>query len=204
MFGKKDSIKEFEQMRQALKPAERYAQKSESEGASSAEGQDSLKTATSDSAMQLPALSVDIDDHSSVVSFGSCWQGNLKIDGSVRIDGQVSGEIDARETVFVAESAKVNAKIRAAKVVIAGDIEGEVNCTDRLEIMPTGRVRAELTTRSLTVFEGAYIEGQVHMTRNETAVTPAPAPASRDGGLKLVPEKSTKHPAPVPAVAEHV
>jgi cytoskeletal protein CcmA (bactofilin family) len=193
MFGKKDGIKEFEQMRQALKPAERYAIRSDSENASIGEGQ---KVATANAAPEVsmaPALGLDIDERSSVVSFGSCWQGNLKIDGSVRIDGQVSGEVDARETVYVAESAKVNAKIRAARVIIAGEIEGEVNCSDRLEVMPTGRVRAELTTRTLTVFEGAFIEGQIHMTRPEAAATPA-TPNNRDVALKLIPDKNDKTP----------
>jgi len=199
MFGRKDSIKEFEQMRQALKPAERYAQKSEIDNAPSVESQEPVKNPTSDQATQLPAFGADLGEHSSVVSFGSSWQGNIKIEGSMRIDGEVAGEIDARETVFVAESAKVNAKIRAAKVVIAGEIEGEVNCTDRLEIMPTGRVRAELTTRSLTVFEGAFIEGQIHMTRPEPVATPA---ATRDVGLKLAPEKPPK--VVLPSIAEHV
>jgi cytoskeletal protein CcmA (bactofilin family) len=201
MFGRKDGIKEFEQMRQALKPAERFASRSDSENTSSGEGQN-VATANAPKDMTTPpALGLDIDERSSVVSFGSCWQGNLKIDGSVRIDGEVSGEIDARETVYVAESAKVDAKIRAARVIIAGDIQGEVNCSDRLEVMPTGRVRAQLTTRTLTVFEGAFIEGQVHMTRPEANSNSAP-PANRDVSLKLVPDKVEKTTKPaLPAVA---
>jgi cytoskeletal protein CcmA (bactofilin family) len=200
MFGRKDSIKEFELMRQALKPAERYANRSDSENASSGEVQN-VPTANAPKDMTPPALGLDIDERSSVVSFGSCWQGNLKIDGSVRIDGEVSGEIDARETVYVAESAKVDAKIRAARVIIAGDIQGEVNCSDRLEVMPTGRVRAQLTTRTLTVFEGAFIEGQVHMTRPEANAGSAP-PANRDVALKLVPDKNEKpSKGALPAVA---
>jgi cytoskeletal protein CcmA (bactofilin family) len=200
MFGRKDSIKEFEQMRQALKPAERFASRSDSENASSGEVQN-VATANAPIAQSTaPALGLDIDERSSVVSFGSCWQGNLKIDGSVRVDGEVSGEIEARETVYVAESAKVDAKIRAARVIIAGDIQGEVNCSDRLEVMPTGRVRAQLTTRTLTVFEGAFIEGQVHMTRPE-ANTSSAAPANRDVALKLVPDKGEKASKPALPVA---
>jgi cytoskeletal protein CcmA (bactofilin family) len=202
MFGRKDSIKEFEQMRQALKPAERFASRSDSENASNGETQNVATANVPKDVVSAPALALDIDERSSVVSFGSCWQGNLKIDGSVRIDGQVSGEIDARETVYVAESAKVDAKVRAARVIIAGEIEGEVNCSDRLEVMPTGRVKAQLTTRTLTVFEGAFIEGQIHMTKPEaTANSTAPASANRDVALKLVPEKLDKAKPALPAGA---
>jgi cytoskeletal protein CcmA (bactofilin family) len=202
MFGRNDRIREFEQMRQALKPAARYALRPDADNVSSREGHNVAIANAAPDMSTTPALGFDIDERSSVVSFGSCWQGNLKIDGSIRIDGQVSGEVDARATVYLGESAKVNATINAARVIIAGEIEGEVNCSDRLEIMPTGRVRAELTTRTLTVFEGAFIEGQIHMTRPEAATTPL-TPSPRDVAIKLLTDKAdrTAKPAAAPVVA---
>jgi len=173
VFGRKDSIKEFEQMRQALKPAERFANRADVEEVVSQDPTDgngaivSIQTPPMSEILVPPA----VDHRSSVVSVGSSWQGTLKIDGSVRLEGEVTGEIDAKDTVFVAETAKVNAKVRAAQVIIAGSFEGEVDCSDRLQIMPTGRVKAELTTKLLTVFEGAIIEGVVRMNREAHAAT---------------------------------
>jgi cytoskeletal protein CcmA (bactofilin family) len=166
VFGRKDSIQEFEQMRQALKPAERFANRPDSETGLSPDSVDANGARVNNSVTQPSGILVppEIDHRSSVVSVGSSWEGTLKIDGSVRLEGQVSGEVDAKDTVFVAETAKVNAKVRAAQVIIAGSFEGEVDCTDRLQVMPTGRVKAQLTTKLLTVFEGAIIEGMVHMS----------------------------------------
>jgi cytoskeletal protein CcmA (bactofilin family) len=59
-----------------------------------------------------------------------------------------------------------------------------------------------LTTRSLTVFEGAFIEGQVHMSKIETPVV-VPLPPSREVALKIIPEKTPKVTVPA-AVPEHV
>ncbi len=199
MFGKKDPMKEFEQLRTALKPAERFAVHTEKAEKDDGKAEENVNvhssTPRADRATGAPpgdtAHVPSLDDRSSVVSVGSIWQGNLKIDGSVRIEGQVTGEIDARETVFVAETARIDAKVRAAYVVIAGEVEGEIQCTERIEIMPTGRVKAELTTKSLTVFEGAFIEGQIHMTRPEGAVLPLPSlTASGEKRLAVVAEKS--------------
>jgi cytoskeletal protein CcmA (bactofilin family) len=196
-------MKEFEQMRQALKPAERFAARPESDSSAQAPTTEEKEMAVKNEiATDTPVLGADLGEGSSVVSFGSSWEGTLKIEGSVRIDGQVSGEIDARETVYVAESAKVDAKVRAKKVVIAGDIEGEVFCSERLEIMPTGRVRAELTTKSLTVFEGAFIEGQIHMTKVDVQVAATAMPVKSDNGLKLLTEKAPK--VAVPAATDKV
>lgn len=112
-----------------------------------------------------PAMpSASLPELSSVVSTGSSWQGSLKVEGSVRIEGKLTGEVEAGELVFVAETAEVDAELRAATVVVAGHFKGKVQCRERLEIMPTGKVSAELTTKSLVVHDGAFVEGQVHMS----------------------------------------
>jgi cytoskeletal protein CcmA (bactofilin family) len=156
-------MKEFEQMREALKPAERFASQPQPEPVPT-------PPASINTPSQLPQVESEMIpdvDNASVVSLGSVWQGSLKIEGSVKIEGQVTGEVEAKKMVFVAEGAQVDAKVRAALVVIAGDFKGEVFCSERLEIKPTGRVHAALTTKSLEVHEGAFIEGQIHMTEPE-------------------------------------
>jgi len=164
-------MKEFEQMREALKPAERYASQPEPVAA---------PPVIMNSPARLPEVESEMIpdvDNASVVSLGSVWQGSLKIEGSVKIEGQVTGEVEAKKMVFVAEGAQVDAKVRAALVVIAGEFKGEVFCSERLEIKPTGRVNASLTTKSLEVHEGAFIEGQIHMTELESK----PAASSVNG-----------------------
>ncbi|HVC32772.1 MAG TPA: polymer-forming cytoskeletal protein [Chloroflexota bacterium] len=202
MFGKKDGIKEFEQMRQALKPAERFATRGDEENSATsrdgavnagATGQPSGSVSPAHSAAQGEDMKT-ADNCSTVLSSGTAWQGSLKTQGSVRVEGQLSGEIDATDTVFVAEGAQVDAKIRAAFVVLAGQLKGEVNCGERLEIMPTGQVRAELTTKSLVVHEGAFIEGQIHMTEDKSTVAHLPgALGSRPGQpVPKAPDKDGK------------
>jgi len=163
-------------MREALKPAERYASRPEPEPVVAPTVMDnplSSRMPEADSAM------IPDDDNASVVSLGSVWQGSLKIDGSVKIEGQMTGEVEAKNMVFVAEGAQVDAKVRAALVVIAGEFKGEVHCSERLEIKPTGRVDASLATKSLEVHEGAFISGEIRMTHmSEPASKTASPPAN--------------------------
>src|SRR5579883_741141 len=128
MFGKKDGIKEFEQMRQALKPAERFATRAEDEVPTAGregvtDGGPSAPASGSGANSQNSTSTkgnMTTNECSTVLSNGTAWQGNLKTQGSVRVEGQFSGEIDATDTVYVAEGAMVDAKIRAAFVVLAG------------------------------------------------------------------------------------
>jgi cytoskeletal protein CcmA (bactofilin family) len=112
----------------------------------------------------------------SVISAGSAWQGSLKIDGSVRIEGRLSGDIETQETVHVMEGAQVDANVTAAFVVIAGTFQGAVDCSERLELMPKSRTKGELTTKLLTVHEGAFIDGQLRM-QDPMLTDNRPAPA---------------------------
>jgi len=183
VFGKKGSMEEFEQMRNALKRNDRFseAENNRTEGIEVANpGSDTPVTVTplQPQPANQASNAMPTGENTSIISVGSTWQGTLKIEGSVRVEGQLSGEIEARDTVNVAEGAEVNAKVRAAFVSIAGRFQGEVHCSERLEIMPTGRVNAELLTKSFVVHEGAVLEGQVQMTDGKRPAVRVEAPKS--------------------------
>jgi cytoskeletal protein CcmA (bactofilin family) len=99
-----------------------------------------------------------------VVAVGAKWQGTLTVEDSVRVDGIFSGELQAKGTVHVADGAQVDAKIRAAYVVISGNFRGEVRCEQKTELLPRSRVSGEIMTRILSIQEGAILDGRVQMT----------------------------------------
>ena len=107
---------------------------------------------------------------------GSKVSGKLFFEGPVRIDGQVDGEISAKDTVVIGEGAIVTAQLKAASVVIAGKISGDILASKRVEIRPTAQVSSTLTTPSLVVHDGALFEGHCAMHaetgRDDRKVTP--------------------------------
>jgi cytoskeletal protein CcmA (bactofilin family) len=99
-----------------------------------------------------------------VIAAGSKWNGTLNIDDSVRIEGQFTGEVVAKGTVHISEGARVEAKIRSGFVVVSGSFKGEVRCDERLELMPKSRLEGDIVTKTLTMHEGAIIDGSIQMT----------------------------------------
>lgn len=174
-FGRKDdSIKQFGEMRSALGAGEKSSEGPASPGNLPAGAVTAAPTAPADQTAKRTATAPE--ECASVVSAGSTWQGNLKLDGSVRVDGQFTGEIAARETVHLSESAQVDAQVEAAFVVIAGTFQGQVRCRERLELLPTSRVQGELVTQTLKIHEGAFIAGQLQMTGADGSAQPAVSP----------------------------
>lgn len=98
-----------------------------------------------------------------VIAVGSSWSGMLRSEGSVHIYGTVDGEIDADEDVFVAEGATVDARVSATNVIVAGRLGGSIECRNRLEVWPSGRVTGDISSPSLVVHEGATMDGKVTM-----------------------------------------
>ena len=94
---------------------------------------------------------------------GSKISGKLMFEGATRIDGQVDGEITAKESLVIGESAAVTAQIKANAVIVAGKVSGDIFASQRLEIRPSARVIGNLTAPVLIVHEGAMFEGHCSM-----------------------------------------
>lgn len=126
---------------------------------------DDLPVAVRPPSAQRPRLSTPraADAATGVIAADSAWSGTLRSHGSLHVFGQVEGDLAADDEIFVAEGARVNARIAARVVVVAGTVEGAVECSGRLEVLPTGRVSGDVTAPSLVVHEGATVEGDLRM-----------------------------------------
>ncbi|HYB92508.1 MAG TPA: polymer-forming cytoskeletal protein [Candidatus Binataceae bacterium] len=94
---------------------------------------------------------------------GSKVTGKLSFEGPARIDGEVDGEINAKDSVTIGETAVVTAQIRAAAVIVGGKVSGDIHASQRIEIRPSAKVIGNLTAPVLIVQEGAFFEGHSSM-----------------------------------------
>lgn len=112
----------------------------------------------------------------SVVASTDTFEGTLRTATGVRVLGTVQGSIEAQQYVRVEAGAQVEADIRAQEVVIAGTYRGHLQCHNRVEIEASGRVRGKLETNKLSLHEGGFFDGELHMQPPEDE---APQPAGR-------------------------
>lgn len=124
-------------------------------------------------------------DAETIVGATSSFDGTLRCESNLRIRGSASGEISCGKALVIEESARVNANIRAANAVVAGQLEGSIVCEGRLEVLATGRVTGELTAGVLIIQEGAFFEGHLKMKERKIEDKPAAqdAPAAKRVGV---------------------
>ncbi len=96
----------------------------------------------------------------SVLRPGARFEGLVALRAPGRIDGCVSGEVIASDLLWIGRSARVNARIAAPEIVIAGEFDGEAKASGRIELLRTARVRARLDTPRLVLAEGSFFEGR--------------------------------------------
>ncbi len=92
-------------------------------------------------------------------------KGEVQGDGGMRIDGVVEGVIETTGNLMITESAKVLSDVKANNVSISGAVRGNISA-NRVEILDTGRVWGDLTTKSCLINEGAYLRGQIFMPQD--------------------------------------
>ena len=103
------------------------------------------------------------DRISSVIGHGINWQGDLRGNGGVRIEGTMEGEIAIRGVVVIGETGRVTCKqLEAETVIVAGNFKGDILC-QKLEIRSTGRVWGDVVTSSFSSEDGAFLRGQMRM-----------------------------------------
>jgi cytoskeletal protein CcmA (bactofilin family) len=94
---------------------------------------------------------------------GSEFEGKLSFEGTVRIDGKLSGEIFTDDVLIIGEGAEVSAEINVGAVVIQGTVLGNIQAKRSVEIRTPGRVRGNISTPSLFIEKGVIFDGNCQM-----------------------------------------
>jgi len=115
---------------------------------------------------------------------GSEIEGRYTFSGTVMLNGKFKGEISTNDTLIVGEKGVVNANIRAGQVLVIGEVVGNVQATERVELKRTARLFGDVEAPVIVVEEGVLFDGQCRMTK----VNPiTEVPVARD--LSVVPLK---------------
>jgi cytoskeletal protein CcmA (bactofilin family) len=114
-----------------------------------------------------------------VLSKGAVFDGKIRSSDSVRIDGELTGEVQSDAAIEVGESGVVKGNLSAKHVITAGRVSGSITAAEKVELKGTSRLDGDLVTVRLVIEDGAQFEGMCSMggppKRQEQAVAPESA-----------------------------
>lgn len=100
----------------------------------------------------------------SIIAKDLAITGDLVTDGTVKIEGRVTGAVRADSQVLVAPGARVEGDLHTTEAVIGGEVKGTVHASDRVEIQATAVVNGDIMAKRIVVMEGGRVNGEVKMT----------------------------------------
>ncbi|PIQ45242.1 MAG: hypothetical protein COW04_08615 [Deltaproteobacteria bacterium CG12_big_fil_rev_8_21_14_0_65_43_10] len=97
------------------------------------------------------------------------FKGDIKAQGTLRIDGTVEGNIEAN-WLILGETAHLKGDTVSRGIIVGGRVDGNLNAREIIEIKAKGQVTGEITTSKLSIAEGAMFNGRSSMFREESNV----------------------------------
>jgi cytoskeletal protein CcmA (bactofilin family) len=98
------------------------------------------------------------------------FNGVMRFKDSLKIDGAFSGEIVSSGFLYVEQGATITANIRVGSVVVGGTVKGNIEATEKLEMLTTGKVFGNIRTAKLKIADGVVFEGKCEMIKNPQAI----------------------------------
>lgn len=110
-----------------------------------------------------------VDKVETLIGANTSFNGTLKCDGNIRIDGVCEGGvIETLGNVVVAAQARVAAKIIANHVSVAGEVSGAIHAQGFLEIIGQGQVSGNVHVSNFYKDDTATLSGELEMTGNRS------------------------------------
>ena len=108
------------------------------------------------------------DEINAFLGAGTNYQGKLNFEGSVRIDGSFTGEIQSEGTLIIGKDAKVEGQIKVGQLILSGNLQGEIEASKKIVLHKTANLAGTLQTPVLVMEEGALLEGKVTMEKAQS------------------------------------
>lgn len=122
-----------------------------------------------------------MDTIDSLIGNSTRIEGTVRFGGGLRLDGQVRGDVTAEpgqpSILVVSEHAKVEGQVRAARVILNGQIVGTVYA-ERLELQPQARITGDVYYKVLEMQNGAQVSGKLTHDAGEELVLRLAVPSS--------------------------
>ncbi|MDR1575979.1 MAG: polymer-forming cytoskeletal protein [Treponema sp.] len=113
---------------------------------------------------------LDDEDFDTILSEDIDFSGSLYFEKPFLIRGKVSGEISAQGLLVIDEEAVVNANINTSRLVVRGQVKGDVTAAEKVEVTVTGKLIGNVTAPEIFMETGCVFNGLCTMTEKKSAV----------------------------------
>lgn len=120
-----------------------------------------FSTPTTSSSPAPVARTSTSESKESVIASDLTIEGKIEGSGHVRLAGKFKGDVNVQGDLTIEVGARLNGGVKARKVIIAGELEGNVDSAERVELLDSGMMIGDIKAGTVTIAAGSKMRGQV-------------------------------------------
>ncbi|MBM4121390.1 MAG: polymer-forming cytoskeletal protein [Nitrospira sp.] len=128
-----------------------------------------------ESGLEANVRAEDGDDVIAFVGKGVEFKGVISYNGTVRIEGQLDGEIHTEGILLVGEDAVITAKVSVGTIVSKGKISGDIVAKEKVRLLSPAILNGSVKAPMLSMEEGVLFNGNIEMARADVHELPREA-----------------------------
>ena len=113
------------------------------------------------------ALKVDDISINTIIGKGSSITGNLKINGFVRLDGDIDGNLETDGNIIIGDSARIKGDVKAKAVIVGGIVVGNILAQESAKLLSNSAVLGDVISRKVQVEDKATFHGHLISIKDE-------------------------------------
>ena len=112
-------------------------------------------------------MKVDDISINTIIGKGSSITGNLRINGFVRLDGDVNGNLETDGNLIIGDNARIKGDVKAKSIIIGGIIVGNVIAQESVKLLSSAAVLGDIISRKVQIEDTSMINGHCISIKDE-------------------------------------
>lgn len=113
---------------------------------------------------QNPSISqLDSAPISTVLGADIIFKGDIAGGQTIKIDGQINGNVSVENGIILGEKAVVNGNLESKNIIVYGTTNGNIKCQE-LILKSTGNVTGDINTQTIEIEMGGKYNGHLNMS----------------------------------------
>src|SRR5436190_14004554 len=110
----------------------------------------------------------NVETPNTTIGVGASFRGTLMVSGTLRIEGELEGDILNCERLEIGEHGVMRADIEVKEALVLGRVYGNIRALGTIELKTGARVEGDLWAVSVTMDPGVYFTGRCTMLESGT------------------------------------
>jgi len=112
---------------------------------------------------------IDLGTTDTLIGEGSTFEGKIKSQASIRLEGEITGDVVCEGDVIIGERGVARSNVSARNVVLAGTVHGNIAAKEKLTVKSSGRLFGNLSAAELAIEAGGLFQGTSRMESKDAA-----------------------------------